>query len=244
MQKVEIVGVNINNVTLEECNGILEGFLESDRLNMIFTPNSELLYNAVKDRAFEELLNAAQLVIPDGIGVVIASRFYKTPLKERVTGIDLMGKLAELAAKKGKNLYLLGASQEVIETAAERFKEKYEGINITGYRNGYFRKEDEDSIVDDINSASADILLVGLGSPKQEDFIYRNRDRLKAKVAIGIGGSFDIVAGKITRAPEFMQKAGLEWLHRLIKQPSRIGRMLKLPKFILLAFYDSKTRSR
>ncbi len=243
-EKVEIVGVNIDNVTMEDCKGLLKDFLMGDRLSIIATPNSEMLYNAVKDRELEQLLNSSQLVIPDGIGVVIASRFYKAPLKERVAGIDLMAKIAELAYEQEKSIFMLGASQEVIELAADKLRERYPGLKIAGIRNGYFGTEDETEIISEVNAAGADILFVGLGSPKQEQFMHRHRESLNAKVAIGVGGSFDVIAGKLTRAPEIMQKLGLEWLHRLFKQPSRIGRMMKLPKFIILAFYDSKARSK
>ncbi len=242
-EKVEIVGIGINNITMNEGCDIIKDFLYSDSLNMIFTPNSEILHDAVRNKELEKMLNDAQLVIPDGIGVVIASKFYGEPLKERVAGIDLMRKLIELAHKENKNLYLLATTQEVIEEAGKKLKEQYEGLNIVCTRNGYFDEAEEEQIIEDINNKNTDILLVGLGSPKQERFIYKNRHKLNAKIAIGIGGSLDIVAGRLKRAPVFMQKAGLEWLYRLIKQPSRIKRIMKLPKFILLSFYDAKTKA-
>lgn len=243
-EKVEITGVMIDNITLKECDDILNDYLENDNLNTIFTPNSEFLYNAVKNPEFENILNQAQLLIPDGIGLVIASRFYKTPLKERVTGIDVMEKLFELADEKNKSVYLLGALQEVVDEAALKLIERFKNLNIVGRRNGYFTEQEEDLIIDEINNREVDILIVGLGSPRQEKFIHRNKDRIRVKIVICIGGGLDIISGRTKRAPIFMQKAGLEWLYRFAKQPSRIGRILKLPKFILLAYYDSKTRNK
>lgn len=240
-ETVEIVGVQVDKVDFLEAQQRVEEFLDSQRLNMIFTPNSEILLDAVKDRELEKVLNEAQLVIPDGIGVVIASKFYGTPLKERVTGVDMANKLLELAASKGSKVFFLGATQESIEQVAVKSMEKYPGLQIAGFRNGYFTEDEEEQIIDEVNESQADVLFVGIGAPRQEKLIYKYRDYLKVKVAIGIGGGLDIISGKAKRAPEFYQKAGLEWLHRLMMQPSRFMRMTKLPKFILLAFVDALT---
>lgn len=241
-EKVEIVGVNINNVDMNEAADMLAEYLETDICNMVFTPNSEILVEAVKDREFEEILNKGHLVIPDGIGVVIASRFYGTPFRERVAGFDLTMRLMEIADKKGSSIYLLGGKEGVAEEAAIKLTERYSGLKIAGTRNGYFDEDSEEKIINDINNCNADILLVALGAPKQEKFIYRHNEELKVKIAMGIGGSLDIIAGRAKRAPEFFQKAGLEWLYRLIKEPRRIIRMMRLPKFIALAFIDAKSK--
>ena len=236
---VEIVGIQVDKVDFQEAQSKVKEFLESERLNMVFTPNSEILLDAVKDREFGDILNQAQLIIPDGIGVVIASKFYGAPLKERVTGVDLTAKVLEFAAEKGSRVYLLGASQESVEGAAVKITDKYQGIKVVGYRNGYFAEEEEAQIVEDIRQSQADVLLVALGAPKQEKFIYKYKDALGVKIAIGIGGGLDVLSGKAKRAPEFYQKTGLEWFYRLMKQPSRFMRMTKLPKFILLALVDA-----
>lgn len=237
--KIKIVGINIDKLDFLEAQEKVREFLESDSLNMIFTPNSEMLLDAVKDRELENILNEAQLVIPDGIGVVIASKFYGTPLKERVTGVDLSMKILELGAKQNCKVFLLGASQESVTAAAEKIQENYKGINVVGIRNGYYPEDEEEQIIDEINKSGADILFVGLGAPRQEKLIYKYKDRLGAKIAIGFGGGIDTLSGAVKRAPEFYQKAGLEWFYRFIKQPSRFMRILKLPKFILLAMYDA-----
>lgn len=241
-EKVDIVGIDVDNVTMEESMEALKTFLEGGRLNMIFTPNSEIMIDAVKDRELGEILNEAQLLIPDGIGLVIASRFYKTPLKEKVAGVELGTKLIELAEKEGKSIFLFGGKPGVAEEAANKLKEKYGDLKIAGTMHGYFAEDEEEAMVDKINESGADILFAALGAPKQEKFIYRYKDSLKVKIAMGVGGGIDIWAGVAQRAPEFYQKAGLEWLYRFIKEPKRFMRILKLPKFIALAFVDAKTR--
>jgi len=241
---IEIVGVKVDNVNYIEAEKKVQEYLEGDKLNMIFTPNGEMLLNAVKNREFENVLNEAQLVIPDGIGVVIASKFYGTPLKERVTGVDLTNRILAIAAERGKKVYMLGAAKEVVTAAADKVKEQYKGLNIVGIRDGYFSEDDEAEIIEDINNKETDILLVALGVPKQEFFIYNHRNELKVKLAIGIGGSLDVISGRLKRAPEFYQKNGLEWLYRLIQEPSRLKRIMNLPKFIMLALYDSISTKR
>jgi N-acetylglucosaminyldiphosphoundecaprenol N-acetyl-beta-D-mannosaminyltransferase len=236
---VKIVGINIDKLDFLGAQEKVKEFLEGDSLNMIFTPNSEILLDAVRDRELENILNEAQLVIPDGIGVVIASKFYGTPLKERVTGVDLSEKILELGAKKNSKVFLLGASQESVTAAAEKIQERFKGIHVVGIRNGYYPEDEEEQIIDEINKSGAEILFVGLGAPRQEKLIYKYKDKLGVKIALGCGGGLDALSGTVKRAPEFYQKAGLEWFYRFIKQPSRFKRTLKLPKFILLALFDA-----
>ncbi len=238
---VEIVGINIDNITSAEAIAKLDGFLEGKDAKLIFTPNSEILVDAVKDIQFTEILNKGDMVLPDGIGVVIASRFYNKPIKERVAGYDIMCSIIELANQKGKSIYILGGKEGIAEEAAEKLKKDYGNLRIAGLHNGYFDDEEEKRIINDIINLKPDIVFVALGAPKQEKWIYRNR-HIPARIIMGVGGSIDVIAGKVKRAPEFYQKAGLEWFYRLIKEPKRIFRVLKLPKFILLSFYDAKTR--
>ena len=240
--EVEVVGINIDNVNMDEAAALMEEFLETDRCSKVFTPNSEILLTAVRDREFESVLSSGHLVVPDGIGVVIASRFYGTPLKERVAGFDLMMRLMDIADSRGKSVYLLGGREGVAEEAAIKLTESYSSLRIAGTRNGYFEEDSENDIVNEINNSKADILLAALGAPKQEKFIYKHSDKLKVKIAMGVGGSLDVLAGKVKRAPEFYQKAGLEWFYRLVKEPRRIIRVLRIPKFIALAFYDAKLK--
>lgn len=239
---VEIVGVNIDNITFIEASIKLEEFLNEKDIKMIFTPNSEILVDAVNDPCFTEILNSGDLVIPDGIGVVMASKFYGKPMEERVTGYDITCKLIELAHYNDKSIYFFGGKEGVAEEAAKNIRQKHKNIKIVGMHNGYFDEEEEKVIINSIIELKPDIIFVALGAPKQEKWIYENRHRLPAKIAMGVGGSIDVIAGRVKRAPSFYQKAGLEWLYRLIKEPKRFKRVLKLPKFILLSFYDAKTR--
>lgn len=241
-EKVEIVGIKIDNVDMNEAAGVMSEYLDSDSYSKVFTPNSEILLEAIKDRELEGVLNSGQLVVPDGIGVVIASRFYGTPVKERVAGLDLMMRLMEIADFQGRSVYLLGGKEGVAEDAAINLTERYNRLKIAGTRNGYFGEDEEEKIINKINSSNADILLAALGAPKQEKFIYKYRDRLKVRIAMGVGGSLDVLAGRVKRAPEFYQKVGLEWFYRLVKEPRRIVRVAKIPKFIALAFFDSKSK--
>ena len=240
--QVEIVGVNIDNTTIDEASKKLEDFLGEEDLSMVFTPNSEILVDAVKDPYFTQVLNSGNLVIPDGIGVVIASKFYGIPIKERVTGYDLMCKLIEIAHNKDKSIYFIGGKEGVAEEAALNIIQKYEDIKILGWHNGYFDEEEEEIIINNIIELKPDIIFVALGAPRQEKWIYENRHKLTAKIAMGVGGSIDVLAGRVKRAPAFYQKAGLEWFYRLIKEPRRFLRILKLPKFILLSLYDAKIK--
>ncbi|HHY78036.1 MAG TPA: WecB/TagA/CpsF family glycosyltransferase [Clostridiales bacterium] len=239
---VEIVGVNIDKVTFKEAEKICNDFLQQDELKMVFTPNSELLVDAVKDPSFAHVLNNGDLVVPDGIGVVLASRFYEAPLKERVAGCDLMNSLLEMAYTQERSIYFLGGRPGVAEEAVHNLKQKYPGIKVAGYHHGYFDQDEEKKIIEEIIESKPDIIFVALGAPKQEKWIWDNKDKLPAKIAMGVGGSLDVLAGRVKRAPEFFRKAGLEWFYRLIKEPKRFFRMMKLPKFVLLAFYDAKTR--
>lgn len=241
-EKVEILGVEIDKVNMDGAVAMLAEYLEMDTCSMVFTPNSEILLDAVKEREFEEILNKGQLVVPDGIGVVIASKFYGAPMEERVAGYDLMLRLMEIANAQGRSVYLLGGKAGVAEEAAIKLTEKYGGLRIAGTRDGYFDDDEEGKIIEDINSRKVDILLVALGAPKQEKFIYKHKDELKVKIAMGLGGSLDVLAGRAKRAPVFYQKAGLEWFYRLMKDPRRLMRIMKLPKFIALAFVDAKFR--
>lgn len=240
--QVEIVGVNVDNTTLNEASKKLEDFLDGEGLSMVFTPNSEILVDAVKDPYFTQVLNSGNLVIPDGIGVVIASKFYGMPMKERVTGYDLMCKLIAIAHNKDKSIYFIGGKEGVAEEAALNIIQKYKDIKILGWHNGYFDEEEEKTIINNIIELKPDIVFVALGAPKQEKWIYENRHKLPVKIAMGVGGSIDVLANRVKRAPSFYQKAGLEWFYRLMKEPRRFLRVLKLPKFILLSLYDAKTK--
>jgi len=236
--KINIRGVHFDNVDAQQAIEKIKMFLDDDGLSVMYTPNSEIVQSCIDDKSLYEVVNSAQLIIPDGIGVVYASRILKTPLKARVAGVETAQKVVEYASKSGHSLFIFGGAKKtedidaVSAIAAKKLCEKYPGLKIAGTRDGFFTPEESDGIVEEINNSGADILFVCLGAPKQEKWIYDNRDKLKVKFAAGLGGSVNIFAGTATRAPEFFIKHNLEWLHRLLKEPARFGRMMSLPKFL------------
>jgi len=235
MEKIRIHGVMMDNVTMDEALEYVMGRLGGSGTAKVYTPNSEIMMQAQRDPELKEILNRADLLIADGAGVVLASRILGIPLKEKVSGIDLVKRILENAAKRPVSLFILGAKPGVAEMASQNIMSGYPGAEVKGAHHGYFSAEEEDSIIEKINGSGSEILLVGLGAPKQEKWIHRNASRLNCKVAIGVGGSIDVLAGTAALAPEFMRKAGLEWLFRLIKEPRRFKRMLDLPRFMLLS---------
>ena len=239
METVNILGVHVNKYTMDEAVALASLYLDEEGFNMIFTPNSEILLYASNNPEFANVLNSADMVIPDGIGVVYGAKILGNPISERVAGFDLVCNLLPIMEKKGKSLYLLGAKPGVAEAAAENLVKQYPNLKIAGTHDGYFDNDDE--VIDDINKKSPDFLMVCLGFPKQENWIYNNRERLNVKLAIGAGGCLDVFAGTVQRAPEFYCNHGIEWLYRLIKQPSRFMRMLALPKFGLKVLFKGKS---
>lgn len=235
MKKIEILNIPVDLVTMSEAVERLDDFVRLGGFHSVFTPNPEIIMLAQDDKQMEEILQKADLVVPDGIGVVIASKILKGPdLPERVPGFDLIQNTMKQAADKGYRYYFLGGKPGVAEEASRKMSEKYPGIEIVGWRDGYFKEEDTTDIIQDINDSRANILLVCLGAPKQEKWIEQYRDELPyIRIAIGAGGSLDGMAGIVPRAPEIFQKIGLEWFYRLMKQPSRWKRMLVIPVFLM-----------
>lgn len=238
-KRIEILNVPVDMIDMEMAAERLAELMKTPGCSLIVTPNSEIIVNAGKDPELMEIIRSADLVIPDGIGLVYASRLLGNPLKERVTGIDFLNWVLDLLEKEGKSIYLLGSRPEaegslsVAEIAAYRMIEAFPGLKVAGTHHGYYKEEEEQDIVKDINSSGADFLCVALGSPKQEKFIARYREELGVKAAIGVGGSLDVWAGTVKRAPEFYRKHGLEWAYRFAQQPSRYKRIIALPKFMI-----------
>jgi N-acetylglucosaminyldiphosphoundecaprenol N-acetyl-beta-D-mannosaminyltransferase len=185
-----------------------------------------------------QLLNSADFQIPDGIGVILASKFKGGQIRERVTGIDMMLKLCETAAKHEKKIFLYGGKPGRADEAKVKLEEMYPGIQIAGTLHGY--EKDQQVVRDAINQSQADIIFVAMGSPAQENWIIANKEVLHPSVYQGVGGSFDVISGKIERAPESFQKLGLEWLYRLMKEPWRIKRQAVLPLFLIRAITSKK----
>lgn len=232
-QAIKILGVRIDSVSPTEAYNRFLHLIGRDSFSMIFTPNTEIVMMAQKDKELRNILREADLVIPDGIGLVYASRLHDLGLKERVTGIDLMDRILRYCHTTKRSIYILGGKPEVAERALQKICEMYPGIVSKGCRDGYFEDEQELKIIDRINELKPDVLFVALGAPKQEKWIYKYRKILNARVAIGVGGSVDVWAGAAKRAPKFFQKTNLEWLYRGLKEPSRIGRLMAIPKFLI-----------
>lgn len=229
-KKLNVLGIGVDTFDMRGATNYLLDALSKDSMTKVYTPNSEILLHAYKNEDYKDVLNRAELVTADGIGVVYASKILGFPLPERVSGFDLANELLKASAPLKKSVYLFGSKPGVAEKAAEKIVSLYPGIEIAGVADGYFDAEKEAKIIDDINEKSPDILFVCLGFPKQEFWIDAHSD-LNAKIAMGLGGSLDVFAGTVKRAPKFFQKFGIEWLYRLIKQPSRFMRMLALPIF-------------
>ena len=231
--KTEILGVRFDDLTQQEAAQQGRQLLEEDKFHYVVTPNPEFLLAAEKDPEFRRVLNAADLVLPDGIGVVYSAKILGTPLKERVPGIEFAEAMLSALNEMGGRLYLLGAKPGVAEEAGRRICARYPDLVLCGTHDGYFK--DEQAILPEIAAAKPDLLFVCLGAPKQEKWMARWGQHTGAKLAIGLGGCLDVFAGNVERAPERWQKLGLEWAYRLKKEPKRIGRMAKLPLVLVKA---------
>lgn len=247
MEIINIRGVNFCNVTLDEAADWVSAVLaDSPELpRTVYTPNSEIVQLCIEQNEYYDLINSADLIIPDGIGVIKASRILGTPLKEKVAGIELGERTLAIAADKGYSVYFLGAKPGVAEQAATKMKEKYPALTVAGIRDGYFKKEGEENeaVLAEIRAAAPDVLYVCLGVPAQEKWIAANRAALSpVKLCLALGGSLDVWAGNMKRAPKIFIKLGLEWFYRLCCEPRRIGRMMKLPKFLFGTYADKRSK--
>ena len=237
--RTDVLGVGFDNLTLEEAARAGADLVESEGFHYAVTPNPEFLLSTRKDPEFKQALLAADLVLADGVGVIYSAKILGRPLKGKVPGIDFAQRLLSWMAEHGKRLFLLGAKPGVAELAAANLKSSYPGLIVCGTHDGYF-KEDA-PVVEAIRSSAADVVFVCLGAPKQEFWMVRNGPATGAHLMIGLGGSLDVFAGVVERAPKAFQKLGLEWLYRLMKEPKRIGRMIKLP---LVLWYAMGARIR
>lgn len=240
--KIDVMGVKFDNLTKREFIAKAEQIIRSGEKGYCVTPNAEIVYEAIHDEAFRDLLNNASLVLPDGAGVILGAKILGTPIREKVAGIEFGDALCGSLAQMGGSAYLLGSKPGVAEAAAENLKKKHPGLNICGTADGYFK--DEAAVVEKINAANPDVLFVCLGAPKQEKFMKNHIQELNAKLMLGLGGSLDGYAGIAKRAPRWMINLNLEWLYRLIKEPKRLGRMMRLPKFVLICFKEKGRRKK
>lgn len=231
--RIDVLGVGFDNVTPEEAVDRAEALLEQEGPHLVATPNPEMIQRAGKDPGFAAVLRDAALVLPDGIGVIYAAKILGRPLKGRVPGVDFASALMERMAGSGRRLFLLGARPGVAEEAAGRLRARYPGLAVCGTHDGYF--QDDAPVIEAIRASGADVVFVCLGFPRQEKWIAACGAATGARLLVGLGGSLDVFAGRVERAPEGFQKLGLEWLYRLYKEPSRIGRMARLPLILVQA---------
>lgn len=239
IEPIKILGVPVHPMTMKQAVDSLEQRMLAGEQTFVVTANAEIIMMCQEDAAYNSIISQkAELVLPDGAGAVWAGRHLGYKVPERVAGFDLYNQLLALSAKKGYKAYFFGGSPGIAEAAKAKSEEMYPGVKIVGCHNGYFTDADVPAIIEAINQSGAEMLFVALGAPKQERWILAHREELKPRILMGIGGSFDVLAGKMERAPKWMQDASLEWAFRLYKQPSRFMRMLALPKFALKVIFS------
>lgn len=243
--RANILGCQVDMITMQEAIKQIELFIRQEQPAHIITLNAEIAYQARNNQPLRDIINSAAMVTADGIGTVWGARQLGWPAPERVTGIDLLYVLCQRAAQCGWPVYLLGAAPGVADAAAGNLVKTYPGLPIAGTHHGYFKEEEIPGLIGQIRSCKPAILLAALGAPKQEYFIHRYQKEMEIPVCIGVGGSFDVVAGLKKRAPGLIIKLNLEWLYRLLAEPSRIRRQMVLPKFALAVLGQrfSKTKN-
>lgn len=244
MSRVRILSIEVDKVTMGEAVDRCLGFIDEGTPHLVVTPNAEIAYNASKNLELVALINGADLVVADGIGVVMASRILGDPVPEKVGGVDLSTNLLKaLNARKKGRVFLFGTHPEVVAEAARRIQQEYPDLTVAGYRDGFFKPEDESGIVAAIQEANADVLFVALGSPKQEQWLHKHLPSLGVKVGIGVGGTIDVWAGAKPRPPEWVLKAHLEWLYYIVRL-GRVRRSLPPLMKFALAVVGKRMRGR
>lgn len=245
MEKIFVRGLYFDNVTMAEALAFAEEAMNGKSPRLVFTPNAEIAQACVENEAIRSFIESADLLLPDGAGVVMASKILGTPLKEKVAGIDFAEGVLSLSEILGKKVFFLGGKSNVAEMAKENLLGRYPDLIIVGTHDGYFEKTgaENDAVLHEINTSGAEVLFVCLGAPAQEKWLCENKEKLEnIRLAAGLGGSLDVFAGVVKRAPKLFIKLKLEWFYRLIKEPRRIGRMMKLPKYILGAYREKSKK--
>lgn len=231
--QVEIIGLPVDCVTMADAMSTIEKLVESEGTHLVITADASGMAQAQEDKSLFDIYHQASLVTPDSIGVIWAAKRKKAGcLRERVSGVDLVDKICALSANKGYRIYFLGAAPGIAELAAEKLRLKHPGCNIVGVRNGFFPADSDTVVAEEIARAKPDFLFVAMGIPRQEKFIVATQSIIGAKVAMGVGGSFDVFSGTVKRAPKICQKLKIEWLWRLMLNPKKIGKVAMLPKFV------------
>lgn len=245
MEKIDILGMSFNRITLEQALGKVDCFIAAEKPHLIVTANPETVMRSRSDQLLAEIVSRADLVVADGIGVVWASGVLGSRLPERIPGIELTESILARSAEKGWPVFLLGSEKGIAKQAAAALVTRFPGLQVVGTYHGYFRAgPEEDALIEQIKECRPKLLLAALGVPRQEKWLAAHLATLRVPVAIGVGGSFDVWAGVERRAPKWMRQAHLEWFYRLLRQPSRIKRMLVLPKFVALVYLAKVSRGR
>jgi N-acetylglucosaminyldiphosphoundecaprenol N-acetyl-beta-D-mannosaminyltransferase len=235
---VKLLGVRIHRVDMATTMGLIRRYIAEGRPRILVTADASGVSLAQRDEDFRKLINNADLVTPDGSGILWACEKLGMPLIERVSGVDIARNLCAMAAEEGFSIYFLGAAPGVAEQAAENLKSQYPGLRIAGTHDGYFEDDQSASIAAEIKASGAKGLLVAMGIPRQEKWIRDHLNDLGVCVAIGVGGSFDVFSGNVSRAPEWMQRHGLEWAYRLSKNPRKISKVAELPRFARMVLIE------
>ena len=238
--RVDVLGVGFDNLTLDEAVARGMELVCGEGTHYVVTPNPEIVEVCRENPTARDAVNGADLVLPDGVGVVKGAAMLGTPLKEKTPGIEFAAGLMGKMAQQGKSLYLLGAKPGVAELAGQRLTQRYPGLRIAGTHDGYFKEDGP--VVEAIRQSGADVVFVCLGAPKQELWMAKNGSATGAHLLCGLGGSLDVFAGVVARAPKFWSDHGLEWFYRLCKEPRRIGRMMKLPLFLVHVKQEKRRR--
>ncbi len=239
-----ILGVEIDKVNEAEALAMVREFIESGKQGYIVTPNPEIIMRARLEESFRQTLNRSFLSLADGVGVVVASKFLKKGISTRLTGVDFVYSLADLAAEHKYNLFFLGGFDQVAQKAAKKLQETRNGLKVTGTLSDVLPGRDDEYIVKRLTEKPINILFVAFGAPKQEEWLANNLSKTAVQVAIGVGGAFDVIAGKKARAPQVLQRFGLEWFYRLIQEPSRVRRQFALVKFAALVVRERFTQTQ
>jgi N-acetylglucosaminyldiphosphoundecaprenol N-acetyl-beta-D-mannosaminyltransferase len=238
--RVSILGAPVDRVTMDETLAILEGFVKDRRPHLVVTADASGIAQAQTDPKHLALIQHADLVTPDSVGVMWAAKRAGEPIPERVSGVDILDRVCALSADKGYRIYFLGAAPGVAELAAEKLRLKHVGCNIVGARHGYFPPESDEIVAQEVAAFKPDFLFVAMGIPRQEKFIKATMDIIKAPVSVGVGGSFDVFSGKAKRAPKLFQTLHMEWFWRLILNPKKIAKVKSLPKFVWMVLREKR----
>ncbi len=233
MQTSTVLGVNVHAINSAEALRIIEEFILSGTPHIVVTADASAVVMAQSDPDLMEIINTADLVTPDGAGILWAARRLGTPLAERVSGVDLVQALCERGAETGHKPFLLGAAPGIAEEAAYALEQQYPGLKIAGTHHGFFTPEESDALVRKIRECKPDMLFVAMGQPRQEKWIRQYMEAMGVPVSMGVGGTFDVLSGRVKRAPVWMQRSGLEWIYRLARNPRKIDKCSTLPVFVM-----------